>query len=84
LARDGKTGANGASFGDIYGPTILSAFDATNLGTRLFPGEASSAHTAGNAATFTAPTVVFGEDYVADRRRAKATSGQLTVCGPRP
>ena len=78
-------GANGASFSSgTYGPAVLKAFDATNLGNRLYSSANSSADTCGYAVKFTVPTIANGKVYVADGGPTKGSSGQLTVYGLKP
>ena len=70
------TNKNGTA-GRANGPFILRAYDASNLATRLWSSDASSADTGGNAAKFAVPTVANGKVYVAGQDR-------LTVYGLRP
>jgi len=70
------TNKNGTA-GRATGPFILRAYDATNLATRLWSSDASSADTGGNAAKFSVPTVANGKVYVGGLDK-------LTVYGLRP
>jgi chitodextrinase len=70
--------ANGSDDGaGAVGPAILRAYDATNLGTRLYSSDALLADAGGNAAKFTLPVVANGHVYVAG-------AGALTVYGLAP
>jgi hypothetical protein len=57
--------ANGTNNGSHpLGPTILRAYDATNLATEYFSSANSSANTAVNATKFVSPVVANGHVYV--------------------
>ena len=69
------------------GPTVVHAYDATNLGTELW----NSAATAGNAVKFTVPTVANGKVYLGTRgnntggaANSTSTPGELDVYGLLP
>jgi hypothetical protein len=73
-----ETSQNGSN-GAITGPTVLRAYDATNLATRLYSSSVLSTDTGPNAVKFTVPVVANGRVYVGG---VSGTGGTMTVYGP--
>jgi hypothetical protein len=78
--------ANGAALNSTgWGPAVLRAYDAANLGKRLFSSDTAAADACGNAVKFTVPTIANGKVYVGGGAgTAAGLAGQLTVYGLKP
>jgi len=66
------------------GPTVLHAYDATDLANELWNSAQAAANQAGHAVKFTVPTIANGKVYIGTRGNDTAVLGELEVYGLLP
>ncbi len=66
------------------GPTVLHAYDATNLANELWNSAASGTDNAGDAVKYTVPTIANGKVYVGTRGNNGTSPGELDIYALKP